>query len=179
MSLTFWKSSSPLMKRIITIIIVFICAVVITAIGTLTPMEQQEANELSNELNQLVDTLKENGVLLQYIFGNNFMLALLMFVPIAGLIFGGYVLYNTGVVIAAIAMSKGFHPTLIFLVLFITPIAWLEFIAYSIAMSESVWLTRRLLQRRGKHELINAAKFISICTVILLISAIVETVMIL
>jgi hypothetical protein len=179
MNLTFWKNFSPFMKRIVTVIMVFVFAVVITTVGTLTPIRMQEANELSNELNRSIEMLKESGSLLQYIFGNNFMIALLMFVPIVGLIFGGYVLYNTGIVIAAIAITEGFHPTLAFLILFLTPIAWLEFVAYSTAMAESIWLTRRLLQRRGKHELTNTAKFIAICAVVLLVAAIIETALIL
>jgi hypothetical protein len=178
MSLEFWKNASPLTRRIITIIIAFIFAIIITAAGTLTPIEEQEAKEIGNELNQTLNSLKTNNALLQYIFGNNFMLALIMFVPVAGLIFGGFVLYNTGFVIAADAVAKGYNPMLVFLLLFLTPILWLEFMAYSTAMAESLWLARRLWQRRGKHELINACKFISVCAVILLVAAIIETMMI-
>lgn len=178
MSLAFWKNVSPLIKRIITIIIVFIFAVTITAVGTLTSIEKQEADELTKEFNQTINTLEEKNLMLQYIFGNNFMLTLIMFVPFAGFIFGGYVLYNTGFVIAAISMSEGIHPTLNFLLLFLTPVAWLEFAVYSTAMAESIWLTRRILQRKGKHELVNAAKFISICAITLLAAAILETILI-
>jgi len=178
MSFEFWKNASPLVRRIITIIIIFIIAVIITASGTFTPIEEQEANKINNELNQTMDSLKANGALLQYIFGNNFMLALIMFVPIIGIIFGAYVLYSTGAVIASVAISKQLPPALNLIALFLTPIAWLEFIAYSTAMAESIWLTRRLWQRRGKRELINACKFISVCAVILLVAAVIETLMI-
>lgn len=178
MSFEFWKSASPLVRRIITIAIVFIFAVIVTTVGTWTPIEEQEAKEIGNELNQTVESLKTNNVVPQYIFGNNFMLALLMFVPIIGVAFGAYVLYNTGAVIAAIAISNEVPPALSLITLFLTPIAWLEFIAYSTAMAESIWLARRLWQRRGKHELINACKFISVCAVILLVAALIEAVMI-
>ena len=178
MSFEFWKNASPLVRRIITITTIFIIAVIITTVGTWAPIEEQEANEISNELNQTSNSLKANGALLQYIFGNNFMLALIMFVPIIGIIFGAYTLYSTGAVIAAIAISNKLPPALSLVALFLTPVAWLEFIAYSTAMAESIWLTRRLLQRRGKHELINACKFISVCAVILLAAAIIETLMI-
>ncbi|MGQ9530059.1 MAG: stage II sporulation protein M [Candidatus Bathycorpusculaceae bacterium] len=178
MSLEFWKNASPLFRRLITILIVFIFSVIITTAGTLTPIEEQEANEIGNELNQTLDSLKANEVLLQYIFGNNFMLALLMFIPIIGIIFGAYVLYSTGFVIAAVAISNQFPPALSLVALFLTPFAWLEFIAYSTAMAESIWLTRRLWQCRGKHELVNTSKFIAVCAVILLVGAIIETIMI-
>jgi hypothetical protein len=51
---------------------------------------------------------------------------------------------------------------------------WLEFAAYSIAMAESIWLTRRLLQLRW-NELKNTAIFIGICAAILIVGAVVET----
>lgn len=178
MSLEFWKSASPFVRRIITIIIVFIFAVIITVAGTWAPIEEQEAKKIDNELNQTLESLKTNNLVLQYIFGNNFMLALLMFVPVIGIIFGAYVLYNTGAVIAAIAISNKFPPALSLIALFLTPVAWLEFIAYSTAMTESIWLTLRLLQRKGKREIIHACKFISICAVILLVAAIIETIII-
>ena len=57
--------------------------------------------------------------------------------------------------------------------LVLTPVFWLEFIAYSTAMAESIWLTRRLMQRRWL-ELKNTAILIGICAAILIVSAIVE-----
>ncbi|MEM3641147.1 MAG: stage II sporulation protein M [Candidatus Bathyarchaeia archaeon] len=178
MSLEFWKSASPLVRRIITIVIVFVFAVIITTVGTWAPIEEQEAKEIDNAMNQTINSLITTNALVQYIFGNNFMFALIMFVPIIGVAFGTYVLFNTGAVIAAIAISKGVPPALTLIALFLTPVFWLEFIAYSTAMAESVWLTYRLWWRRGKHELINACKFISVCAVILLVAAIIEAAMI-
>jgi Na+/melibiose symporter-like transporter len=178
MSWDFWKSASPLVRRIITIAIVFIFAVIITTVGTWAPIEEQEAKDIDNEMNQTVNSLKTNDALLQYIFGNNFMFTLIMFVPIIGVVFGGYVLYSTGAVIAAIAISNQIPPALSLIALFLTPIFWFEFAAYSTAMAESLWLTYRLWQRRGKHELVNACKFISVCAVVLLVAASIETIMI-
>ncbi|MGB9777887.1 MAG: stage II sporulation protein M [Candidatus Bathyarchaeales archaeon] len=178
MSLEFWKSASPLVRRIITIAIVFIFAVIITTVGTWTPIEEHEAKEIDDAMNQTVNSLMANNALVQYIFGNNFMFTLIMFVPIIGVAFGAYVLYNTGAVIAAIAISNQIPPALSLIALFLTPVAWLEFIAYSTAMAESIWLTYRIWRRRGKHELINACKFISVCAVILLVAAIIEAAMI-
>lgn len=178
MSLIFWKKASPLRKRILAIIVVFVISVALTIAGTLTPIDEEEANAINDDLNQTVNSLKEQGALLQYIFGNNFMLTLIMFVPFFGPLFGGYVFYNTGTVIAAVAIAEHFPPTLTFLALFLTPIAWLEFLAYSIAIAESVWLIRRILQRRGKHELVNASKFLLICAIILFAAAIIETILI-
>ena len=175
---SFWIKASPRRKRIITIIIAFIISIIITTAGTLTLFKEQEANEINNELNQEVSSLKENGLLLQFIFGNNFMITLILFVPFIGPLIGVYVFYNTGAVIAAIATAEHLPSTLLFFALFLTPIAWLEYFAYSTAIAESVWLARRILQHRGKHELVNASKFISICAVILLVAAITEIMLI-
>ena len=178
MSLGFWKATSPRRKRIITIIITFIISFIITAAATLTPLEEQEAKEISDELNQTVDLMRQKNLLLQFIFGNNFMITLIMFVPVFGPLFGGYVFYNTGALIGAVSGAQHFNPILGFFSLFLMPVAWLEFLAYATAIAESVWLIRRIIQRRGKHEIVNASKFISICAVILLVAAVIETALI-
>ncbi|MGB9713370.1 MAG: stage II sporulation protein M [Candidatus Bathyarchaeales archaeon] len=178
MSLGFWKEASPRNKRIISIITVFAASLIITTAGVLTPVEEHEAIETSNDLEQTINWLKEKNLLLYFIFGNNFMITLIMFIPIIGPLFGGYVFYNTGVVISALATAQNAPPTLVFFLLFLTPVAWLEFLAYSTAIAESIWLVRRILQRRGKNELINASLFISICALLLAVAAVIETVMI-
>jgi hypothetical protein len=69
---------------------------------------------------------------------------------------------------------ENISPVLAFVALFLAPVAWLEFLAYSAAIAESVWLVRRMLQGRGKHEIVNTCKFISLCAVLLAVSAIIE-----
>jgi hypothetical protein len=178
MSLEFWKKASPMRKRIITILVIFVAIVILTAIATMTPIDETQARQTYNDLNQTVNDLKNNNALLQFIFGNNFELTLIMFVPFIGPIFGFYVLYNTGVVLEASAIAQNLPPTLSYVVLFLTPVVWLEFAAYSTAMAGSIWLSARIIQNRAKHELTNTAKFIAICAVLLLLGAIVETVLI-
>jgi hypothetical protein len=178
MSLEFWKKASLMRKRIITILVIFVAIVILTAIATMTPIDETQARQTYNDLNQTVNDLKNNNALLQFIFGNNFELTLIMFVPFIGPIFGFYVLYNTGVVLEASAIAQNLPPTLSYVVLFLTPVVWLEFAAYSTAMAGSIWLSARIIQNRAKHELTNTAKFIAICAVLLLLGAIVETVLI-
>jgi uncharacterized membrane protein SpoIIM required for sporulation len=178
MSLEFWKKASPMRRRIITILVIFVAMVILTAVATLTPMDETQARQTYNDLNKTVNDLKNNNSMLQFIFGNNFELTLIMFVPFIGPIFGFYILYNTGVVLEASAMAQNFPPTLTFFILFLEPVVWLEFAAYSTAMAGSIWLSARIIQNRAKHELTNTAKFIAICAVLLLVGAIVETVLI-
>jgi len=180
LALEYWRKSSARTKRILTIVAFFLLSLIITFIGVLTPLASEEANEISNELNQTLENMRRmnNFQKTASIFGNNFIICLIMFMPIAGLVFGLYVLYSTGVVIAAESISSELPPPIGFLFLFILPVIWLEFLAYSTAFAESVWLTRRIIQHRGKGELIRTCIFISICAVILLVAAIIEIAMI-
>ena len=180
MILDIWRNASPRRKRIYSMIVVFVVAVIITVIGSLVPVDAQEANRINDEFNTTVASLGEEGVLTQFIFGNNFIICLLMFIPVLGPLFGFYALFNTGMVVSAIATAEGYPLALVFLSLVLTPVFWLEFAAYSIAIAESVWLFRRILQglSRGWRELKTAGFLVSICAVVLLVGAVVEVVLI-
>lgn len=148
-----------------------------TSIGTITPLSRQDANQINQEVTKLRD-----NVSVQYIFGNNLLICLIMFVPIIGPIFGLYALYNTGVSIEAqiiAGSTTGVPAILAFLVLFIFPFTWLEFISYSTGLAESVWLIRRSMQGLGRKEIKNAAVLIAIVAILLLIGAAIETALIL
>jgi hypothetical protein len=175
MSLSIWRNASPIHKRILSIVAIFIVA--ITVIGSLMPMDPQQAKDISNDLNQTVNTMKQNDTLLPYIFGNNFMICLLMFIPVIGPLLGSYILFNTGTVIGAISAAEGI-PTIVALAATFIPIGLIEFTAYSAAMTESIWLVRRILQGRGLRELKNTGLFVSICAVVLILGAIIETALI-
>jgi hypothetical protein len=173
-----WRNASPRRKRIYSAIAVLIVAVIITVVGSLVSVSAEQARQISDELNQTVTSASQSGSLTQYIFGNNFFICLLMFIPILGPVFGLFVLFNTGTAVSAVATAQGYPSIIALIALVITPVFWLEFAAYSTAMAESVWLFRRLLQGRGLHELRNTCIFISICAVLLFVGAIVETVLV-
>jgi hypothetical protein len=172
--MSFWNNASPRNRRLTTIAVVFVASVIATGLATLTPMSQHDAETTYDELNRTVISMKENGALLQDIFGNNLMITIMMFIPFIGPILGFYAFYNTGVVIGATGIVRGFNPLIGYATLWLTPIAWLEFAAYSTAIAASLWLTWRLMHGRGSHELVNTSKFLSFCTLILLLSAIIE-----
>jgi hypothetical protein len=157
-----------------TIAAFFLLLVFVMSIGAVMPLTQEEASRINNEREQLVE-----NVSVQLIFGNNMMISLIMFVPVAGPIFGFLALYNTGTVFAAESMASGMPPLLIILYVLIIPVAWLEFLCYSTALAESVWLIQRARQGMMKRELKNAAILISIVAVTLLVAAIMETALVL
>lgn len=153
----------------------FIVAILVTIAGTFVPLSPQMAQQLSDELNQTVGSLNQTGGLTQFIFGNNFMICLLMFIPVVGPLFGLFVLFSTGTVLSAVSATQGFPAILAFIALMITPIFWLEFSSYSIAMAESIWLIRRITQRQFWRELKNAGLLVTLCAALLLIGAVIET----
>ena len=175
MAFDIWRNSSSRFKRFLTIGTFFVLALIITIAGTLTPLTSEEISSRTQDLNEL-----RQNVSVQMIFGNNMMITMLMFVPVLGPLLGSYVLYNTGLYIGAdtAATKINISPALVFLTYFIFPFAWLEFIAYSVAFAASVWLTWRIIQRKGKYELVRTCIFIAICAVLLLIGAVIEAMLI-
>lgn len=171
--LSFWTNASTIRKRIYSIIIIFIIASIITVVGSFIPLNSQDAQSISNGLNETLTTHRANGSLTEYIFLNNFSICLVMFVPIIGPMLGFIILFDTGVALGAIASVQGYPVFIGLLSLVLTPVFWLEFTAYSTAIAASIWLTRRLMQRRWL-ELKNTAILIAICAAILIVGAVVE-----
>lgn len=157
---------------------VFVLAVVITFAGTLVPLGVEEANKLSDQVGQMLVENDDLTSLSIAIFVNNCRICLIMFIPVFGALFGVLSLFSTGVAIKALSIVQGVSPSFMLLALMIGPIFWIEFIAYSLGMTESVWLFRRLTQRRWK-ELKRAAILIGITVGLLAIGAVVESWMIL
>ena len=173
LDLSFWTNASSKRKRIYSIMIIFIFAFIVTVIGSYIPISHQYATSISNSLNETVNTEKASGTLTEYIFVNNFSIDLVMFIPLIGPIIGFIILGNTGVALGAISYVQGYPAWVALISELLTPVFWLEFIAYSTAIAESIWLTRRLMQRRWL-ELKNTAILIGICAGILIISAVIE-----
>jgi hypothetical protein len=173
---SFWKRSSSRRKRIITVAVFLLLWQVATVVGLLTPVSRQDANSINQEIDQ-----ERNIASVENIFGHNLILCLATFVPIGGPIFGFFSSYTSGVVIVAQSMTpeaQGLPPVLLLIAYYLLPIYWLENISMSIGLAESVWLIRRTMQGYGKRELRNAAVLIAIVTLILLVSAIIEIILI-
>ncbi|HSV50057.1 MAG TPA: hypothetical protein VLH35_07045 [Candidatus Acidoferrales bacterium] len=178
----FWTSASPKQKRIYSTVFVLMLSVLATVAGTMVPLGQEEAQLIYNQLNQT----SSSPTLLTDIFVNNFPLCLLMFIPLAGIGIGLFILFSTGMAFRAVfdvqaaqgfsdtATASSIDPTTAILVLVLAGAVFvLEYISYSIAMSESVWLFRRLTQKRWK-ELKVLALLIGVVAALLAIGAVVE-----
>jgi hypothetical protein len=183
--LPFWNNASLRRKRIYSIVFMLVLAILATLIGTLVPISAQDAKQINDSLNQTVTTNRANGTLIPSIFINNFGLCLAMFIPLVGAVFGLYVLFSTGIALGAefrtqttgastAAAASISASTAITALLFIGLVFLLEYVSYSIAISESVWLFRRLSQRRW-GELKTTGILIGVVAALLITGAIVET----
>ncbi|HXX88390.1 MAG TPA: stage II sporulation protein M [Candidatus Acidoferrum sp.] len=177
-----WAGYSSRFKRFITIFLCIIFCIVMTVGGTLTPLSHTESNNINKQIDQL-RTTDENTSLWQgalSIFENNFAIDLVMFIPIAGWVFGSIVLYNSGLAFNALSTDptisnpNHFSGTIIFLLNFISPHQTLEFIAYGTAFAASIWLFWRIVRGGAIRELKRTGMFILICAVLLLVAAFIE-----
>ena len=159
--------------RIISLAVIFILCVLSTLSGALAKISVEDANKMNRELEELRNSVSASAV--QTIFGNNYMHTLIMFIPIAGPGWGFYVLHNTGRFIAAISVIERVNPVLLTFTLFLYPFTWMEYISYTLAISESIMLTYSIFKRTFKSEFIKMSIIAFSCAVILLLAALIET----
>lgn len=163
-----------LKRRWVWIVAFFGAAVIIIYVGTLAPLNPADArttyNELQNETKYIATV--------QGIFGNNFFHSLIMFTPFIGPLYGALIFFNTGIVIAIIASATNANTASLFFLLFLFPHTWLEFLAYSLAMSQSVFLSIAIVRGRFRQELVRTCVIIAVCALILLLAALAEVILI-
>lgn len=165
-------------KRVIAMMIFYAISFLSTLAGSISDIDSIEARILVREIEELRNTiLKTPEIGTAMIFGNNMIHCLSMFIPVFGLVRGLYVLYLTGRALAALGLVYKSNPVNLVIATFIFPHALMEYLAYSIALSEGFWLIYVIVKggvESFKHELNNTAKAISISTIILFLAAVVE-----
>ena len=182
----FWANSSSRYKRFITISACFVFLLAVTIAGTLTPLSAQQNEDYNQDLSQ-VRSSAENTSLWKgalSIFENNFMIDLVMFIPVFGQVVGSIIMYNSGELVSAEATNTTVNsvnlPAIVLLLSeFISPHAWLEFIAYATAFAASIWLLWSITKGEGKREIKRTGIFILICAGLLLLAAFIEEYLIL
>jgi hypothetical protein len=182
---SFWKTASPIRKRIYSIIFILALCITATILGTLVQLSAQDAKQLSDSTNGIITDNPTYPSLVGAILLNNFKICLVMFIPIFGAAFGLFVLFSTGVGIRAIldtqsasgastAISTISPTTAVLALVFVGLTFVLEYVSYSIGIAESIWLYRRLTQRRWR-ELKTTGILIGIVAALLLAGALVES----
>jgi hypothetical protein len=165
-----------------------VLAMLATLIGALVPVSPETAQIISDQLNQTLTEGQAQGTLDFDIFFNNFPLCLLMFIPLVGFFIGMFILFSTGQAFRAIfevQMANGTATatpdvsiaatTITVALIGIAIVFLLEYVSYSIGMTESIWLFRRILQNKWRSELKWLVIFIGVVALLLVIGAIVET----
>jgi len=181
---SFWKNASIRRKRLYLFLLLLVLAIVVTIAGTFVPLSTSESQQIYDRINQT--TTQGSIQLATSIFFNNFPLCLAMFIPMFGAVFGLFIMLNTGIALGAelrVESSSNFQATTqpisastaVLALALIAVVFSIEYVSYSIGMSESLWLFRRLMQRKWPRELRNAGILIGICAILLTVGAIVET----
>jgi len=161
------------MKRIILFFIftAIFTAVYGTSAVTSEPTEE-EIQEIMSFFDEIVDTIDGIGI-----FVHNTTIALPMFIPGFGVVWGLFSAYSTGFAYSAIAATNTDIAQLNPLAVLLTPFGLMEVAAYSIGMSRSTLLVKDVFQKNW-HQIKNDKLIISIeigvVVALLLIGGIVE-----
>ena len=120
--------------RVFIFVAAFVALSVVVAYASTLTLPPGEASSISSQTQSLPSTTKG-------IFLNNVQIALTEFIPVYGPVFGILVSYDTGVATAALSQANPqahLSGLELFLFLILTPIYWLEFFSYSLAVEESI-----------------------------------------
>ena len=161
------------MKRIILFFIFTAIFTVVygTSAVTSEPTED-EIQEIMDFFDEIVGTIDGIGI-----FVHNVLIALPMFIPGFGVVWGLFSAYSTGFAFSAIAAANADVAQLNPLAILLTPFGLMEMAAYSIAMSRSTLLAKNVFQKNWeliKNEKLILSIEIGIVIALLLIGGIVE-----
>ena len=141
-------------------------------IATTSEPTEEEVQEIMNFFEEIVHTIDGIGI-----FIHNVTIALPMFLPGFGVVWGLFSAYSTGFAYSAIAVANEQVAQLNPLAVLLTPFGLMELAAYSIGMSRSALLAKNILQKKWflikSQKLIISAE-IGIVVALLLIGGIVE-----
>ena len=115
--------------------------------GTLTPLTAEDATMLLTEMAKATEALSEEMDPI-FIAVHNTSIALPMFIPGIGVLWGDLAGYQTGLIVGAMATDIDGFEGWMGIALFITPVGILELAAYALAMSRS-WLWARILLKKA------------------------------
>ena len=134
--------------------------------------------EVANQTATEIENLRATTTWAE-IFLNNFLLTLITFIPIFGILFAVYVQFSTGYTIGALAQAYHLNNVLVTLTLLTTPIGILEYTAYILSLAESIILVYSAYKKELKKRIVNHTwKTFAIVALLLLIGAVVEAALI-
>ena len=112
-------------------------------LGSITQVDPEDAQEFLKEFEALIEDIDAIGI-----FTHNTTIALPMFIPGFGVAWGLFASWNTGFAFAALATTTPILkevPSLA--ILYLSPFGLMELAAYSLAMSRSYLLIRKIIKK--------------------------------
>jgi Stage II sporulation protein M len=160
-------------KRLVFFFIAMIFFLSIFYLGFSFKMEESMSKELSKNFINQVSNMDEFGIFL-----NNLKIALVMFIPVIGLVMGTISGFSTGLVFNSIMNLSDVtysNP----LVIFLTPFGILELASYGLAISRGCILIFELLKKKfTKKSLFYLLIEVALVSGMLFVGAIIEWMMI-
>lgn len=164
-------------KRLLFFFIAMLFFLGVFYLGFVFKMDESFSKELSkNFINQIRD-IDEFGI-----FFNNLKIALVMFIPVIGIVMGTISGFSTGLVfnsIMNISVTSNNNLVLNPLIIFLTPFGVLELISYGLAISRGGIILMELVKRKfTKKSLLYLLLEIAIVSGLLFAGAVIEWMMI-
>ena len=128
--------------RILVFFVFVALFTVVYAIGTESTVTEDEAAEILAYFEGIIEEV--DAIL---IFTHNLTIALVMFIPGFGMVWGFFSAWTTGFAFAALEFSKPELGDVSPLAVFLTPFGMMELTAYAIAMSRSFLLIQQIIKR--------------------------------
>lgn len=142
----------------------------VALLGSAAPLDEAQAGEVLRQADEIIP----DNITPELIFLNNVRAALIMMIPGLGAIFGGLIIYSTGLVFGAVGQVAGIFGPVLILIVALTPFFWLEFLAYSASMTQSLFIGYGIYKGKFRAEGIRTALLILLVVVSLVLGAFVE-----
>lgn len=155
--------------RILFLFIAMLFFLGLFQMGYILKIDNSFSKELSkNFINQVRGTNQWG------IFFNNFKIALVMFIPILGIVIGSFSAFSTGLIFNSILnISHISYPNP--LIIFLTPFGILELISYGLAISRGGIFFYEILKKRiSKKSILYLIMEVGLVCVMLFVGALIE-----
>ena len=161
--------------RIFTFFIFLVIFTVIFQLGSMSTVSEEEASLFMEEFEKLVLDIDAFGI-----FVHNTTIALPMFIPGFGVVWGLFSAWSTGYAFAAIVTSMPEIADISPLsILFLSPFGLMEIFAYSLGISRSFILIKAVVTKTNLSQFIKPTSIeIGIVIILLLVGGYVEFYMI-
>ncbi len=142
--------------RVLTVLLFVAFFTTTFTIGSEFEIPQEEQEILKKQITEKLEKARDNSDS-SFIFLNNVLIGLLMVIPFGiGIIIGLASAFVTGLTVGGFDLEIPAY-----LLLYLTPFGFMELIAYSLAMSSSLFLTKTIL-KKNKQLIKRELKFFGV-----------------